>query len=146
MVRNILGVVVLLILILSQAACVSMGKFELKEKEAAELGGEFQELQRKHAGLERENADLKAQVKQLTDDYARLGDERDRLAASNKGLEGSLKSAADAKNQKIAELSQGIDARRRTMPGCVMSSPVWGEPRRKRFARRAGPTRICWRK
>ena len=87
-----------------------MGKYELKEKEAGDLSKDVQDLQRKYAGLERENADLKSQVKQLTGDLARLGGERDRLAASNKGLEGSLKSTADAKNQKIAELSQGIGA------------------------------------
>jgi chemotaxis protein MotB len=88
--------------------CVSMGTFEKKEKEATGLTKSLQELQQKQADLSRENADLKARVAKLTGDLEDVCLIRDRLAESKKGLEGSLKSTADEKNQKISELSQRI--------------------------------------
>ena len=88
--------------------CVSMGKYELKEKEASDLTKSLQDQQQKYADLSKENAELKAQINKLTSDLADVCGIRDRLAESKKGLEESLKSTADAKNQKIAELSQRI--------------------------------------
>ncbi len=88
--------------------CVSMGKYELKEKEANELSQNLQELQKKYSDLSKENDDLKAQVKKLNGDLAGVTGERDRLAEGKRGLEESLKLTSDAKNQKIAELSQRI--------------------------------------
>jgi chemotaxis protein MotB len=89
--------------------CVSMGTFENKEKEATDLTKNLQELQQKQADLSRENADLKAQVAKLTGDLEDVCLVRDRLVESTKGLEGSLKSTADEKNQKIIELMQRIN-------------------------------------
>ena len=94
---------------LTLGGCVSMGKYEVKEKEATDLTKNLQELQRKHADLSRENADLKAQVAKLTGDLEDVCLIRDRLTESKKGLEVSLKSTADEKNQKISELSQRIN-------------------------------------
>ena len=88
--------------------CVSMGKYELKEKEAGDLTKSLHELQQKYADVSKENADLKAQVNKMTGDLAGISGERDRLIESRKGLELSLKSTAGEKNQKIADLSQRI--------------------------------------
>lgn len=88
--------------------CVTTGKYELKEKEASDLTKSLQEQKQKYADLSKENADLKAQVNKLTSDLAEVCGIRDRLTESKKGLEESLKSTADAKNQRIAELSQKI--------------------------------------
>ena len=88
--------------------CVSMGKYELKEKEASDLTKSLQDQQQKYADLSKENADLKAQINKLTSDLAGVSGDRDKLVESKEGLEESLKSTADAKNRKIAELSQLI--------------------------------------
>ena len=88
--------------------CVSMGKYELKETEAVSLAKNLQELQQKYADLVKENSDLKSRLKQSGDDLAGMTSERDRYLASNNGLQESLKSTADEKNRKIAELTQKI--------------------------------------
>lgn len=106
--KKTLILLTLLCLSLPQWGCVSMGKYELKEKEAGDLTKNLQELQQKYADLSKENADLKAQVKKLTGDLEGVTGERDRLVESKRILADSLKSTADAKNQKIAELSQQI--------------------------------------
>ncbi|HLO26904.1 MAG TPA: OmpA family protein [Geobacteraceae bacterium] len=106
--KKALILLALLCLSLPQWGCVSMGKYELKEKEAGDLTKNLQELQQKYTDLSKENADLKAQVQKLTGDLEGVTGERDRLVESKKMLADSLKSTADAKNQKIAELSQQI--------------------------------------
>ncbi|MCM2357756.1 MAG: OmpA family protein [Geobacteraceae bacterium] len=103
-----LVLLVVLCISLPLSGCVSMGKYEMKEKEAVELTKNLQEQQQKYADLTQENAGLKDRVKQLTSELAGASGERDRLAESKKGLEESLKSTADEKNLKIAELSQRI--------------------------------------
>ena len=106
--KKMLVMLTLLCCVFSLGGCVSMGKYELKEKEATELTKSLQEQQQKYAILAKENADLKGQLAKLTADLAGVSGERDRLTESKKGLEESLKSTADAKNRKIAELSQRI--------------------------------------
>lgn len=106
--KKMLVMLALLCCAFSLGGCVSMGKYELKEKEATDLTKSLQEQQQKYAGLAKENADLKGQVAKLTGDLADVCGIRDRLTESKKGLEESLKSTADAKNKKIAELSQRI--------------------------------------
>lgn len=106
--KKMLVMLALLCCAFSLGGCVSMGKYELKEKEATDLTKSLQEQQQKYADLTKENADLKVQVNKLTADLAGVSGERDRLTESKKGLEESLKSTADAKNRKIAELSQQI--------------------------------------
>ena len=106
--KKMLVMLTLLCCVFSLGGCVSMGKYELKEKEATELTRSLQEQQQKYADLMKENADLKEQVAKLTGDLAGVRGERDRLIETKKGLEESLKSTADAKNRKIAELSQRI--------------------------------------
>jgi chemotaxis protein MotB len=88
--------------------CVSMGTYELKEKEALSSGKSLQELKHKYADLMQENSDLRGQLKTSADALAGVISERDRYLASNSELQESLKSTADAKNSKIAELTQKI--------------------------------------
>jgi len=106
--KRMLTIMILLWSAVSLAGCVSMGKYEQKEKEATDLSQSLKDLQQKYADLQKENADLKARVAKLTGDLTQASGERDRLAESKKGLEESLKSTSDAKNKKIAELSQRI--------------------------------------
>ena len=106
--RNMLVMLMMLCLSLSMGGCVSTGKYQMKEKEAADQARTIEEMQQKYNLLAGENGDLRDRVKQLVDELARAGSERDRLTESNRGLENSLKSTADAKNQKIADLSQRI--------------------------------------
>ena len=106
--RNMLVMLMMLCLSLSMGGCVSTGKYQMKEKEAADQARTIEEMQQKYNVLAGENGNLRDRVKQLVDELARAGSDRDRLAESNRGLENSLKSTADAKNQKIAELSQWI--------------------------------------
>src|SRR6266540_2715162 len=108
MTRRMLVVLVLFCCSLPLSGCVSMGRFEMKEKEAADLTKSLQELQQRHAELTRENTGLKGQVAKLTGELAGMKGERDRLAGEKKGLEESLKSTSDMKNRKIAELSQRV--------------------------------------
>jgi chemotaxis protein MotB len=108
--RKMLTLLILLSFSLPLWGCVSMGKYELKEKEASELTKSRQELQQKYTDLMTEHAALNNQVDKLTSDLAAVSGERDQLLDSNKGLAESLKSTADAKNQKIADLSQRISA------------------------------------
>src|SRR5512141_381353 len=108
MTKRTLFMLAVLCFTLPMWGCVSMGKYELKEKEASDLTKSLQDQQQKYADLAKENADLKAQVNKLTSELADVCGRRDRLTESKKGLEESLKSTADAKNRKIAELSQLI--------------------------------------
>jgi chemotaxis protein MotB len=109
MTKRTLGLLVLLWSALAIGGCVSMGKYELKEKEASDLTGKLQELQQKYADLSRENAELKARVQKLSGDLSTANGERERLIESGKLLAESLKSTADEKNRKIAELSQRVN-------------------------------------
>ncbi len=68
--KKMLVMLVLLCCAFSMGGCVSMGKYELKEKEATELTKSLQEQQQKYADLSKENADLKGQVAKLTADLA----------------------------------------------------------------------------
>ena len=108
MTKRTLIVLAVLCFSLPMWGCVSTGKYEMKEKEAGDLTKSLHDLQQQYADLSKENAGLKAQVQKLTGDLAMVNSEKDRLVESKKGLEESLRSTADAKNRKIAELSQMI--------------------------------------
>ncbi len=90
----------------SVGGCVSMGKYDLKEKEAASSAKELQELQQKYADLSKENEGLKAQVKTLTDNVAGLTKDKEALAVDNKKLDNVLKAKSDEMSRNIAELRQ----------------------------------------
>jgi chemotaxis protein MotB len=105
MILPLLGAITLSIAL---GGCVSMGTYEQKEKEALSVGKSLQELQRKYTDLMQENNELKGRLKQSTEDLASVARERDQYVATNCGLQESLKSSADEKNNKIAELTQKI--------------------------------------
>jgi chemotaxis protein MotB len=86
--------------------CVSMGKYDLKEKEACEISKTYQEMRQKYADLTRENTDLKAQIEKLNGNVAGLTKERDNLTADNRKLEDLLKAKTDELTRNITELRQ----------------------------------------
>jgi chemotaxis protein MotB len=110
MISNKMFAPVLAALILSVAlgGCVSTGTYELKEKEVLSREKSLQELQQKYADLLQVNSELNGRLKQSAEDLAAIAKERDRYVAANSGLQESLKSSADEKNKKIAELTLKI--------------------------------------
>ena len=90
------------------SGCVSNGTYNQKKLQAEGLEQSLQEQQAAYSKLSEENAALKGEVKRLTGELAASGAEWDVLSASKKGLEESLRSTSDAKNQKIGELSQSL--------------------------------------
>jgi chemotaxis protein MotB len=104
--RNLMLGVILALTVLS--GCVSSGTYQQKKLEADGLELSLHEKQAAYEKLSAENAALKGDVKRLTGDLAGTVSERDALNLSKKGLEESLKSTSDAKNQKIGELSQKL--------------------------------------
>lgn len=102
--------------------CVSLGKFEQKEKEAQTLDQNLQDLQKRYAELGKENAELKDQVarvtaegaaltkekEQLTGERASLTKEKDRLTADNRELEQVLKAKSDTLSKNITDLRQRV--------------------------------------
>lgn len=106
--KRMLVLLTLLSLSLPMWGCVSMGKYEMKEKEATDLTKSLQELRQQYADLSKENADLKEQVGKLTDDAAALAKEKEALIADNKELDGVLKAKSDTLSKNITELRQRI--------------------------------------
>ncbi len=86
--------------------CVSMGKYDLREKEASEAARNLQEMQQRYADLDRENAALKAQVEKLTGSIAVLTKEKENLAADIGKLDIILKARPDEMSRNITELRQ----------------------------------------
>jgi chemotaxis protein MotB len=97
-----------LLLCLALSGCVTSGTYREKEAEAQGLAQSLQEQRSQYAKLLSENGELKAEVARLRHDLADMTAERDAVALSKKGLEQSLRSTSDAKNQRIGELSQKI--------------------------------------
>jgi chemotaxis protein MotB len=98
--------VLLVLAVLS--GCVSSGTYQQKKLQAEGLEQSLGEQRAAYQRLSSENAALKGEVKRLTDELAASGLERTALMSSKKGLEETLKSTSDAKNQKIGELSQRL--------------------------------------
>lgn len=97
---------VVLVLSLAIGGCVSMGKYDLKEKEANEISINLQDQQKKNAELVKENSDLKMRAVKLDDDVAVLTKEKEALLADNTNLNAILKSKTDELTKNIAELRQ----------------------------------------
>lgn len=106
MAKRILVVATVLGVSCALGGCVSMGKYDLKQKEAADLAKSLQEEQQKYADLSRENADLKGQVSKLTGDVAGLAKDKEKLSADNAKLDALLKARSDQLSQNISELRQ----------------------------------------
>lgn len=97
-----------LIAMLPLSGCVTSGTYHKKELEAQGLEKSLQDQRSEYRKLQAENADLKSEIARLTQSLSGTTGERDALAAAKKGLEESLKSTSDAKNQQIGELSQKL--------------------------------------
>jgi chemotaxis protein MotB len=97
-----------LLLSLALSGCVTSGTYREKELEAQGLAQNLQEQRSQYAKLLSENGELKSEVARLRQNLTDMTSERDALAAGKKGLEQSLRSTSDAKNQRIGELSQKI--------------------------------------
>lgn len=106
MLRKMQLMAVLLGLSWAIGGCVSMGKYDLKEKEACDTSKTLQEMRQKYDGLTRENTDLKAQIEKLNGNVAGLTKERDNLTADNRKLEDLLKAKTDELTRNITELRQ----------------------------------------
>ena len=106
MAQRMLLIAVMLWVSCAIGGCVSMGKYDLKEKEACEISKTFQEMRQKYADLTRENTDLKAQIEKLNGNVAGLTKERDNLTADNRKLEDLLKAKTDELSRNITELRQ----------------------------------------
>jgi chemotaxis protein MotB len=83
--------------------CVSMGKFELKEKEANDTARSLQELQKKYSDLVTEN---KSRTEKLDSELAGLAKDKETLAADNIKLKDILKAKSDELSREISELRQ----------------------------------------
>lgn len=93
---------------LALSGCVTSGTYKQKQLEAETLEKSLQEQRGEYGKLAAENELLKKDVTRLTGELAGLTGERNALATDKKGLEESLRSTSDAKNQKIGELSQKL--------------------------------------
>jgi len=83
--------------------CVSMGKFDLKEKEANDTARNLQELQQKYSDLISEN---KSRTEKLDCDVAGLSQDKETLTAENKKLTEILNAKSDELSRELAEVRQ----------------------------------------
>jgi chemotaxis protein MotB len=86
--------------------CVSMGKYDIKEKEVSDISKTLQETEQKNTGLARENAELKLQIEKLNGNVTGLTKDKEVLTADNKKLEDLLKSKSDELSRNITDLRQ----------------------------------------
>ncbi len=106
MVRMMLMMAVVLGFAWTMGGCVSMGKYDLKEKEASDTAKSLQELQQKYAELTGENTVLKKEVEKLGGNLAVLTKEKEDLAVDNKKLDTILKARSDEMSRNVSELRQ----------------------------------------
>lgn len=99
-------IAVMIGLVLGLGGCVSMGKYEVKEKEANEITRMLQEMQGKYTDLDKENAELKAQTKKLGNEVAGLTKDKETLSSDNAKLNDILKAKSDELSKEIADLRQ----------------------------------------
>jgi chemotaxis protein MotB len=97
-----------LLLSITLSGCVTSGTYHQKELEAQGLEQNLQDQRSQYAKLLAENGELKSEVARLSHDLTDMTADRDAVNLSKKGLEQSLRSTSDAKNQRIAELSQKL--------------------------------------
>jgi len=103
MARSMQFISVLIGLSWALGGCVSMGTFELKEKEARDAARSLQELQQKYSDLSSENTALKSRTET---DIAGLSKEKETLTAENKKLTELLKAKSDELSKELAEIRQ----------------------------------------
>jgi chemotaxis protein MotB len=97
---------VMVCLTLWLGGCVSMGKYELKEKEAGDATRNLQDLQNRYDGLEKDNSGLTARIEALKNDVAGLISEKETLTSDNAKLNEILKAKSDELSKEISDLRQ----------------------------------------
>ena len=103
MARRMHFVLVVIGLSWALGGCVSMGKFDLKEKEANDTARNLQELQQKYSDLISEN---KSRTEKLDCDVAGLSQDKETLTAENKKLTEILNAKSDELSRELAEVRQ----------------------------------------
>jgi chemotaxis protein MotB len=103
MARSMHFILVVIGLSLALGGCVSMGKFDLKEKEANDTARNLQELQQKYSDLISEN---KSRTEKLDCDVAGLSKDKETLTAENKKLNDILKAKSDELSKELADVRQ----------------------------------------
>jgi len=104
MIRRMRLVCLVLLIFLGLGGCVSMGRYELKEKEADETSRSLQTLQQKYDELGKVNSALKARNEKLDDDVAGLAKDKEALKTDNARLGELLKAKSDELSKEITEL------------------------------------------
>ena len=104
MLKRTFILLVVFLLSVTMAGCVSSGKFEKKVAEADGLNQALQALQQKYDKLTAENNDLKEQFKKLNGDFAQLSIQKDKVTADRDELDKVLKSKSDSLSKTINEL------------------------------------------
>lgn len=104
--RMLLGI--LLVTVAALSGCVTSGSYEIKKQEVEALDKALQEERGQSRKLFADSEQCRGEVARLSNDLSGMTGQRDALAADKKGLEQTLSSTADAKNQKIGELSQKL--------------------------------------
>lgn len=89
---------------LGLAGCVSMGKYEMKEKEADEMSRGLMDLRQKFDDLKRENSDLKSVKEKLDVEMAALAKDNESLKADKEKLNDMLRAKSDELSKEIADL------------------------------------------
>lgn len=88
--------------------CVSSGKYEIKEKEAIQLGSDLDRLKQKYASLTEERDGLTAEIARLNGTVAGLNADKEKLAADNAALNETLRGKTDTLSKNISDLRQKI--------------------------------------
>jgi chemotaxis protein MotB len=104
--RRMLFMAFLLGAIWAISGCVSMGKYDLKEKEASDTANNLKDLQHKYADLNKDNNGLKAEVERLTGNVEELTKKKENLEEDNKKLDNVLKAKSDELSRNISDLRQ----------------------------------------
>ena len=103
MARSMQFISVLIGLSWALGGCVSMGTFELKEKEANDTARSLQELQKKYSDL---SSEYKSRTEKLDSNIAGLSKEKETLTAENRKLDEILKAKSDELSRELAEIRQ----------------------------------------
>lgn len=106
MTRGLRFVLPLIGLTLGLGGCVSVGKYEIKQKEATDTGRSLEGLQKKYTDLVKENEELKGRTEKLGNEVAGLTREKETLQADNAKLNDILKAKSDELSKEITDLRQ----------------------------------------
>jgi chemotaxis protein MotB len=106
MLQRIRFLALVLVLCWAIGGCVTIGKYDLKEKEASEISQNLQDLRKKNADLTKENAEIKSQAEKSDGNVTALIKEKEALSSDNTKLNTILQSKPDELTKNIAELRQ----------------------------------------